>query len=374
MAMPAFKPLLIMSICIWLPMLASLPDAVNFSRALQTTLVFLRFPLAAIFAISTLQAMEARRCLSWLLGLALSFAAVCVVIVTLHGHANNVTNGLVAALSTVSGTRAIGHILAVLSPIYFYWSWRIGQQRRWIWLVAPTIYTAAILFTGARVAWIMLMASVVLGVAQLVFIEKVRWRWKPVIALVLFLGLAMGVAIQQDAVLKNKVERTVGLFSGNYEQTNTATSNRLPIWTVAYHIAQDHWVNGIGPRGFRYIYLDYYLKYVAHVEKENSAEFIASHRFEIFTHPHQLFLEIAAETGLIGVIGYLMALFYWLRLTLAAWRQKMSPALPWMAAVLIAIMPVNAHMAFYASFWSCMTWWLVMLSLAFWQISRPEKT
>jgi hypothetical protein len=45
-----------------------------------------------------------------------------------------------------------------------------------------------------------------------------------------------------------------------------------------------------------------------------------------------------------------------------------------MAAVFVAIMPINAHMAFYASFWSCMTWWLIAISLAFWQASLNKES
>ena len=161
-----------------------------------------------------------------------------------------------------------------------------------------------------------------------------------------------------------RVGQTAGLFSGNYDQANAATSLRLPIWKVAVRVAEDHWINGIGPRGFRYIYPQYGGK---------DDPFLAVNPTVGPNHPHQLLLEIATETGLIGLIGYVIALLYWIRLTLGAARAKKGVALAFMGGVLIAMMPINAHMAFYASFWSCITWWLLMLSLAFWQPGPAEK-
>lgn len=362
-ASPAFKPLLVMSACIVLPMACSLPDAVNFSRAAQTTLSFLRFPLAAIFVLFALQAPLARQRLWQTLGVALSFVAISSVLRIGLGSPALQSAGFVGQfINAVGDQRAVGHVLAVLSVTYFFWLWQLRDKLRWSWILAP-IYVAAILLSGARVAWIMLLVSSLLFAAYLIVLMKVRLQWKPVlIQAAVWLAVVLG-ALQQPA-LHSKMQVTAGLFSGKYEQTNTATSQRLPIWLVAVNVAKTHWVNGIGPRGFRYVYADYAAPddFFRNLNPPQSP-----------THPHQQFLEIAAETGIIGVIGYLFALGYWLRLSWVAVRARATQALPWMLAVLIAIMPINAHMAFYASFWSCMTWWLVALSLAFWQLSLAEQ-
>jgi O-antigen ligase len=199
---------------------------------------------------------------------------------------------------------------------------------------------------------------------QLLLIEKIQWRWKHFIAYSLAFVLAMWIGVYQNPVLKMKVEQTTGVFSGNYTQTDVATSGRLPIWRTAINVIKSNWINGIGPRGFRYVYSEY---------AEKGDPYVAKNPHVGPTHPHQMFLEIATETGLLGVIGYLIAQFYWLQLGLVAVRAKMSAVLPWMTAVLIAIMPINSHMAFYASFWSSITWWLIMISLAYWQADFLEK-
>jgi len=360
--LPMIKPLLVMSACLWLPMLASLPDAVNFSRAADTTLVFLRFPLAAIFAAVALQSPDARQRLLKTLGIALSFSALCVVAHALVEYEFKSGVPQAGEDNLFTSLRGLGFVMAVLSPVFFYWVWQVALKWRWAWLLLP-VYLVDVFLSGRRVAWIMLAVGVVIWAAQLMLVEKVRWRWKPLLAGVLASALAIGIAMQLPA-LNARVGQTAGLFSGNYDQANAATSLRLPIWKVAVRVAEDHWINGIGPRGFRYIYPQYGGK---------DDPFLAVNPTVGPNHPHQLLLEIATETGLIGLIGYVIALLYWIRLTLGAARAKKGVALAFMGGVLIAMMPINAHMAFYASFWSCITWWLLMLSLAFWQPGPAEK-
>lgn len=351
---PALVPVLVMFGCFWLPMLASLTDAVNPERSLETTLVFLRFPLAAIFALWALDTEDARRRLLMALGIALAFSAVDIIVQAVVGRDLFGSPGVGGRMTgVIHGKLVGGHIMAVLSPVYFYWVRDMAQRRRWIWLLAP-LYVAAILLTGARAAWVMLVFGMGLFALQLYMIERVRWKWKT--AGVVLLLMAVTVAgLMQSPAWREKVEVTKGLVSGNYDQANAATSLRLPIWRVGLHMAEDHWINGVGPRGFRYLYEQY---------AEKGDPFIVNNKNTGATHPHEIMLEIAVETGVIGLLGYLLALGFWIRRSLEASRARLVQALPWMAAVFIAIMPINAHMAIYASFWSCMTWWLVALAAA----------
>jgi O-antigen ligase len=349
LAAPAFKPLFIMFACIWLPMLFSLTDAVNFPRAAQTTLVFLRFPLMAIFIFFALQDMISRNRLLMTTGIALSLAVLWVFVLAVLGHSSD---GRVLGIPF-----PIGQFIGVMSPILFFWATIVGEKRPWIWLIF-SLSGAAMIFTGSRASWIMFAIAFSLFLLQ-VRIEKSRSLLKSMLIPILLLSLGLGFAIHSPT-MKEKISQTAGLFSGDYEKANQASSLRFPIWAVAARIAKDHWINGIGPRGFRYIYPDYVLKddYWLRMDPKHGP-----------THPHQFFLEVAAESGGIGLLGYMFALLYWIQLGIKASQNKLHDALPWIAAVFVAIMPINAHMAFYASFWSCITWWLLAVSLACWQIS-----
>jgi O-antigen ligase len=346
----------------WIPMVASLPDAVNFQRSLATTLVFLRFPLAAVFALYALNVEEARQRLIMVLGLVLTFNTLDIVVQAAVGY------DLFGREWAGSGSRmtglihdklVVGHIMAVLSPVYFYWVREIAKKRAWLWLLA-FLYAAAVLLTGARAAWLMLGVGGGLFAMQMFIIERVRWTWRVAGGFTLLAAITV-VGLMQSPAWRGKLETTAGLVSGNYAKANAATSLRLPIWGVAVRMTEDHWINGVGPRGFRYLYEQY-------AEKDDPI--LVNGKNTRATHPHQFVLEIAAETGVIGLLGYLLALGYWIRRGAIACRTRIVQALPWISAVFIAIMPLNAHMAFYASFWSCITWWLLAVSLAYCRVDE----
>jgi O-antigen ligase len=362
-AMPAVKPLLIVFACIWLPMLFSLTDAVNLSRSAQTTLVFLRYPLAGIFLIYALQDAISRKRLLRTTGVAISLGVLVMVILAITGHAYE---GRVMGIPF-----PIAQLLGALSPILFFWVLSEAQRKRWMWLILP-LASSAMLFSGSRSSWIMFAVAFFLFLAQLLFLEKSILNWKSGLVALLLLGIGVSFAIHAPT-MKERIAQTAGLFSGNYAKANAATSLRLPIWTVAVHVAKDHWINGVGPRGFRYIYSQYVPKddyWIAQTMTDKSGKVI--HPGLGPNHPHQFLLEVAAETGVIGLLGYLIALIYWGRLAIQAIHKKTYDALAWMAAAFVAVMPINAHMALYASFWSCLVWWLVATALAYWQAGQKS--
>jgi hypothetical protein len=75
-----------------------------------------------------------------------------------------------------------------------------------------------------------------------------------------------------------------------------------------------------------------------------------------------MLLEIAAEAGAFGVVG--IGLFWWLflRRGMAALRAGCS-SLPWILCAGVAWLPLNAHLAFYGSYWSSVLWWLLACAL-----------
>jgi O-antigen ligase len=150
----------------------------------------------------------------------------------------------------------------------------------------------------------------------------------------------------------------MGLFSGDYETIDIATARRLPLWETAYDIFKSNPINGIGPRGFRYVFHNY--------AQPDSFWFNDLPQ----THPHLLFLEIMTETGSIGIAGYFLFIFLVLK-TLFFTKNNWG-RFPLLLPVLIAILPINAHMAFYGSIWSTMTWWLTAVYFAFVRLQTNE--
>lgn len=351
--------------CIWIPIITALPDAVALEPTSSTALAFLRFPFAILFAIYALAQTEHRSKLYTAI-----FAMFTLVMVDglLQAAIGKNLLGSPMIGDRISGLfypkLTFGLWIAPFGAIYFEKVRQLAKSSRFGWaywlLLAP--YTAAVLLSGSRASWGVYAASM-LGFAVYLYYTNPQRNMKKYLVIVAALAIPLSLALYHYPPFKHKVEATAGLFSGDYDKANAATSIRLPIWAVAVKMSKDHLVNGVGPRGFRYAYPPY-------AEKDDV--FLKMNPHMGPNHPHQIFLEVLVETGIIGVIGYFIFLGLIIRLTWQAIRQHNHHAVPFGIAVLAATMPINAGIGFYASVLSAMTWW--MLAIFFATLSKPPTS
>ena len=181
------------------------------------------------------------------------------------------------------------------------------------------------------------------------------------------LALVLIAAFRHPA-FQQRVDQTLGLFRDDPQAVDMATGMRLSLWKTAWNMYRAHWINGVGPRGFRYDYLrhagpdDYWV-----------ANFDPGEQKYPQSHPHQMLLEVMAETGTIGLIGYLLLLallINGLRTTPSNCRMHVWP---WGVATLVAWFPGNAHMALYASYWGTIAWWLLLVTVGMREACRREQ-
>lgn len=351
---PSMRWFLLLFACIWLPLVTALPDAVYFERAASTALAFIRFPLAAVFALYALRDETARNKLFIAITLILSFWVADGLLQAAIGQDIFGYTPLGGRITGPFAKLTMGHIAAILAPIYFeIIRRRAARSGSWYWL-ALVPYSAVILLTGARAAWGMYAAGMV-GFAVYAYLLTPRFNWRRTMMIVLLCTVPIGALVAIYPPLQNKLQVTAGLFSGNYEKIDQATSIRLPIWHTAIKIVKDHWLNGIGARGFRYIYPQY---------AAPDDPFMKIDPTSGPTHPHQITLEILVETGVIGLLGFVAFLVLMLRRTWQAMRAGNTYAVPLGLSILVATLPVNAGIAFYGSILSALVWWLVALYCA----------
>jgi len=163
--------------------------------------------------------------------------------------------------------------------------------------------------------------------------------------------VAVAYVYMHDQSIKHRIVPLFGILTGG-EQTERATSMRTPIWDTGYEMFKQNWFNGVGPRGFRYVYHEY---------ADDDNFFVQGDR-RGQTHPHLVFLEIAVETGLVGIIGFI---FFYSAVLRFWWRGRHdSNTVAWTSSLLAATFPFNAHMAFYGSYWSGFMWLLAGCSIA----------
>lgn len=338
-------------LCLWLPLIISFPDAVNLPHSAHTVFPYLRFFFAGIFIITELNKDPDR--LEFVIKGIFYIVLFWTVDATIQFIFGKNLIGFPYQPGQISGMfyprNTISHICSILSTFTFLYAYNNFGNKKYLALsIFPLFFI--LLLSGRRAAWLMLALSCA-GFLTYSFFYSVNKKnfLKRLAAASALITILLATTIIFHEPTNHRFKVTLGLFSGNYEKINAATAVRLPIWQTAISIIKKHPVNGVGPRGFRHIYKDYAAKddYFVNIEKA------------VPSQPHIIILEILTETGLIGFFGYTLSLILILNLLIKTKEKK--ALLPYSIPVFVAMFPFNAHMAFYGSIWSSMTWLLLAL-------------
>ena len=341
----AVRVLVLLFLCLWLPQLASLPGAVNLERSAKIALLYPLYLFCGIFIVREL----ARP--GNLSRLSLALLAV-VIFWCVDGLVQYATGANLLGYPYQDGMLSgmfypklrLGIILAVLAPVALETVRNVNRDSLFPWLLLIP-FTVVVLLSGRRSAWLMLIIGLAAYLPLVVLSLSSRARYIITGALCVSV-LLVGWVYFYSPDINRRIDLLAGMLSNEY-LAEKATSRRTPIWDTAYNMLQDNWINGVGPRGFRYAYKDY-------ADEDN---YFVRRGQDGQTHPHMVFLEIAVETGVIGLVGfilfYITLLRYW-------WRGRHSTITgAWTAALLAGTFPLNAHLAFYGSYWSGFMWLLV---------------
>ena len=357
------KYFIFLFLCLWVPMLLAFPDAVNPSRSAQTVFPYLRFLFAGIFIIHELSKNdECFKIFIYGVFFIVTFWCIDASIQFFIGYnllgfpyrAGEIT-GMFYPRNTIS------HVCAILSPICFYVVSRHSSRNKWVWLsIIPLFFV--VLISGRRAAWVMLALC---SFGFIIFLYLSSTNKNKTLRLIMIISCVIGVILTSTIMLnqptRDRFETTLRLFNFDHESINAATAFRLHIWQTAYSIFKERPINGIGPRGFRFIYHEY---------AKSDDIFIKTGVPP--TQPHLMLLEILAETGIIGLAGFLL-LFYFLIKS----RRKIkniSYEFVFLIPVLVSLFPFNSHMAFYGSIWASMIWLLMAIYFSSLRLALSRHT
>jgi len=345
------RQLLLLFALLWLPMgLASL-HALAPGHTLGTVLPYLHLLPAAYFVMRACADVEVQRLVTLGAAMLVAFVALDAFVQVIwktdlfgYPYDRNVLKGV------FHPKQRLGLMLAVFAPLYVdaVIRWCRSYPRLWLLLVPLVV---VMLLSLKRSAWLMLLFGLLAYLLLHLRLRKLPWSGRRISQCMLLLVLAGGLA-SLNPTLRARLNETSGLFSTDAQAIDVASGYRLTLWRTGARMFGDHWLTGIGPRGFRHAYADYAAPDDFWLKRTGRGQ----------THPHQFMLEIAIETGVIGLAAYL--LFYGLLLRLLG-RPTVGRVVPvWLLGAAVAWLPLNAHLAFYGAYWSTLGWLLLAVGLA----------
>lgn len=173
-----------------------------------------------------------------------------------------------------------------------------------------------------------------------------RFPWKIRLALIVAMAVGMLLALQYSALAPAKVEASLAQAQhpeeGAFERIDRALSGRLTIWETAWHMLRDRPLTGVGASAFAEAY--------DHYSTRPDDPFHSRSGWTPY-HAHQMYVSVAAESGVIGLAGLLVAVgllvTWYYRAPYAARQQAAQFAAP----LAVVAFPIQSQPILYTLWW-----------------------
>ena len=158
----------------------------------------------------------------------------------------------------------------------------------------------ALIYNGTRGAWVAVaFAFVVYGIMSIN-------HNKYILPSVLILFIAAGTVFGMTPALQQRAQSIVDI-------NDRSNSERIALWKSGWNMFREHPLTGIGLGNFEKLYQE---KYILPEAKNRN-----------LSHAHNNFVHIAAETGILGLAGFIYMFGY---IVCFSWRQyRLSPSNAW---------------------------------------------
>jgi O-antigen ligase len=163
-------------------------------------------------------------------------------------------------------------------------------------------------------------------------------RWLVGVAVPLAAVLALG-----SPLVQGKVRSLLAVQSLDFAGIDAALSGRLYIWDVGLRMLADRPLTGVGAGSFERAYQDY-------SHRPNDPFRRDGGHAQVY-HAHQLYVAVAAETGLPGLLGLIAIWVLLVRWYRRAPPQRRDAARPYAMALFLAAFPLNSQTLLYRPWW-----------------------
>lgn len=328
---------------LWIPCLLASPFSYNLQGSLTLCLVLLLHYWVGIALLHGLQqpghVLAARA-----IGLTLLFWMADGIIQFIFGRdlfgVPIDTTGM-RVTGPFEGSLHMGLFIVVLMPLLL---WPLARTRPWtaMLLLIPLGGTAAL--AGARTN----MVFVILVALALMF-RLPSWKHR---FMLLLLSLSPALVIPFSPVLQERImQRNYAVLDSASRQQQTLfekldglSSGRLILWESAGRMLRTHPLTGVGPGAFDTAYPKFATRANDPFRNPNADG-------KYCYHAHQMYISVAAETGLVGLAAFLAAIALIVRGYRQASPHAREAANPYVASLAVIAFPINSQPVLYSGWW-----------------------
>ena len=227
-----------------------------------------------------------------------------------------------------------GLFMTVLMPIML---WRMTKAHPLAALACIALIGFAAGMSGARSNVLFYL----LGVATL--LPRFNWWHRAFILVALVVGVAAAVGQSETTAAKFRQFDTAGGQS-LFQTLDHMLSGRMTIWETAGEMLKDRPLTGVGAGAFA----DAYDQYATRPEDpfRSGGDYVGG-----VYHAHQMYVSVAAESGLIGLAGLLAAIILLVRWYLQAAPERRELAAPYAASLAVIVFPLQSQPVLYRAWW-----------------------
>lgn len=226
--------------------------------------------------------------------------------------------------------------ITILMPIML---WRMTKDRPWLALAIIALVGFVAAMSGARSNMLYLLLS------SATLLPRFGWLHRG--AMAAGLAIALGLGTFASPVTSERMERVAIVETAPevtlFQKLDHILSGRMTIWEAGLHMLQDRPLIGVGANSFAEAYDQY--------STRADDPFHSRVNPDGVFHAHQMYVSIAAESGLPGLLGLIAVVvlcILWYRRAPAAAKTR---AAPYAASLAVIAFPVQSQPVLYTAWW-----------------------
>ena len=348
--------------CLAIPALLSLFDSALIDRSGRTLFRMLSFGLAAVVLIQIPPSAPALRKVTIGVALAVIFFCLDGIVQKLTGQ-NMIGNTLWSdqfSPARITGFLGINFawVLMVLSPWLFEGCRLLDGRGFAYWLAIPLLF-AAVILGGSRASGLLLGISVLSYATLIGFRLGMAASLKFLVPVFVSL-LGSMVILAMNPELGDRWLAVMGIFPGGAGDVSEILSWRPYLWDAAIALFLEHPINGVGIRAFG-------VSSEALIVGYGVADHIPGRAYN--WSPHLSVLEVAADLGIAGLLGYAILLTTLVRWLISAPMVAIAPGL----TALMALFPLGSTLSLFSARVSAVAWISIATALAFAKVASHSQ-